>query len=62
MEVTLDNFVENLSTMELFSFHKECTDRIDSAKEEIKMVSLLLPALTAEIETRKIEYEMDRDL
>ena len=62
MEVTLDSFVENLSTVELFSFHKECTERIESAKKEIKMVSLILPALTAEIETRKIEYEMDRDL
>jgi len=54
--------MENLSTPDLFTFHKECTDRIAAATKEIKLVSLLLPALQAEIEVRKAEYEMDRDL
>ena len=54
--------MENLSTPDLFTFQKECTDRIAAATKEIKVFSLLLPALNEEIEVRKNEYEMDRDL
>ena len=54
--------MENLSTPDLFAFQKECVERIAAATKEIKLISLLLPALQEEIEVRKNEYEMDRDL
>jgi len=54
--------MDNISTSDLFIFQKECKDRIAAATKEIKVFSLLLPALNEEIEVRKNEYEMDRDL
>jgi len=59
----LKNFrVENLDIPTLFTLERECGDRIKKAQQEIELCSILLKSFGEEIQVRKNEYEMDRDL
>ena len=54
--------MENLTTSEVISLHKECKERIEAANKELAGCKAVLKLLNAEIDTRKSEYEMGRDL
>ena len=62
MELSIDEFVEGLSTSELFSFRKECVDRVEAANKELKSLDIILPALEKEVEVRRADYEVSKDL
>ena len=54
--------MENMKIQDLFVFQRECTEQIAEATKKIDMYSMLQQELNKEIQVRKNEYEMDRDL
>lgn len=47
---------------DLFVYQRECTEQIAEAQKKVDMYSMLQQELNKEIQVRKNEYEMDRDL
>jgi len=54
--------MENLNIKDLFVYQRECTEQIAEATKKLDMYSMLQQALNAEIQVRKDDYEMEKDL
>jgi DNA-binding transcriptional regulator/RsmH inhibitor MraZ len=56
------NSMENMHIKDLFVYQRECTEQIAEATKKLDMYSMLQQELNKEIQVRKNEYEMDKDL
>tara|TARA_R110000822_G_scaffold280634_1_gene402240 strand:+ start:1972 stop:2136 length:165 start_codon:yes stop_codon:yes gene_type:complete len=54
--------MEDMDNVTLFTFQKECKERIKKATLELEGCKALLTVIDTELKVRQNEYEMDRDL